>query len=270
MQVHPQMVAGAVVLALVAVLSILSPWITSIDPTAIDPVVRLEPPGSDWWFGTDALGRDVFSRVIWGGRISLLVGFSVALIASGVGLLLGLVAGYFRWVDAVVMRITDGLMAVPGVLLAMALMALWQASVLNVIIAIAIPEIPRVVRLVRGVVLSLRERPYVDAAKTLGARDSKIMLRHIVPNAAGPLIVQGSFICASAILVEAYLSFLGVGTPTDIPSWGNMIADGRELVGLAFWPIGFAGAFLAVTVLAVNLVGDGLRDFLDPHFSSRI
>lgn len=262
------MVFGAIILAVAMVLAIMSPWIAPHDPTAIDPAVRLEPPGSAWWFGTDSLGRDVFSRVIWGGRISLLVGFSVALLASGVGLALGLVAGYFRWIDAVVMSVTDGLMAIPGVLLAMALMALWRASVISVIIAIAVPEIPRVVRLVRGVVLSLRERPYVDAARTLGAHDGKIILRHIVPNVAGPLIVQGSFICASAILVEAYLSFLGVGTPTEIPSWGNMMAEGRDVISLAFWPIGFAGAFLAITVLAVNLVGDALRDILDPHLSS--
>ncbi|MGI9336657.1 MAG: ABC transporter permease, partial [Gammaproteobacteria bacterium] len=228
------------------------------------------PPSGDYWFGADFLGRDVYARTIYGGRISLAVGLAVAVISTVIGLVIGLVAGYVRWVDAVVMRIMDGLMAIPGVLLAIALISLAGASVLNVIIAISIPEIPRVVRLVRSVVLTIREQPYVEAAVSVGSRLPKILFKHILPNTIAPLIVQATYVCASAVVIEAILSFLGAGTPPEIPSWGNIMAEGRTYFQIAPWMIFFPGIFLAATVLAVNVLGDGLRDSLDPRIARRM
>jgi peptide/nickel transport system permease protein len=213
--------------------------------------------------GTDSLGRDVYSRVIYGARVSLIVGATVAVLSSVAGLVIGMLAGYLRWLDGVVMRVMDGLMAIPAILLALALMALMKASVRNVIIALVIPEIPRVIRVVRASVLSLREHTMVEGARALGARTPRILLRYMLPALVAPLIVQATYICASAILFEAYLSFLGAGTPPHIPSWGNIMAEGKTYVQLAFWIILFPGLFLALTVLAVNLVGDGLRETLD-------
>ncbi|HEV8440797.1 MAG TPA: ABC transporter permease [Methylomirabilota bacterium] len=259
---HPTLVAGAICLVVIAISAFGAHLWGTTDPQALRPVIRLHAPSAEQWFGTDQYGRDIYSRTLYGGRISLLVGATVGLASLLFGVTIGLVGGYYRRLDAVVMRVMDGLMAIPAILLALALMALMRASVQNVILALTVPEIPRVVRLVRASVLSLREQTMVEGARALGARTPRILLRYILPALVAPLIVQGTYICASAILFEAYLSFLGAGTPPIIPSWGNIMAEGRAYVQRAFWIILFPGAFLAMTVLAVNLVGDGLRDLL--------
>jgi peptide/nickel transport system permease protein len=262
-------IAGALILLTLLAIAVLAPWLAG-DPLQFEPINRLKRPGEQFWFGTDQFGRDVYSRVIHGTRISLIVGFSVAVLATAVGLLLGVLCGYYRRVDAIVMRIMDGMMAIPAILLAIALITLMKASLLIVIVAITIPEIPRVVRLVRSVVLSVRARPYIEAAIASGTRNGKIMVRHILPNTVAPLIVQATYVCASAILTEAGLSFLGAGTPPEIPSWGNIISLGRTYFQIAPWIIFFPGVLLAITVLAINLVGDGLRDTLDPRIARRM
>jgi peptide/nickel transport system permease protein len=262
-------VVGALILLMLLGIAVLAPWLAG-DPLQFEPINRLKRPGEQFWFGTDQFGRDVYSRVVYGTRISLIVGFSVAVLATAIGLLLGVLCGYYRRVDAIVMRIMDGMMAIPAILLAIALITLMKASLLIVIIAITIPEIPRVVRLVRSVVLSVRARPYIEAAIASGTRNGKIMVRHILPNTVAPLIVQATYVCASAILTEAGLSFLGAGTPPEIPSWGNIIYDGRTFFQIAPWIIFFPGVLLAITVLAINLVGDGLRDTLDPRIARRM
>jgi len=267
---HPLLVLGGVLLAIIALVALAAPWIAPHDPIDMNVLQRLKAPSAGHPFGTDAMGRDVFSRVLWGGRVSLLVGISVALLATGIGVVIGMVAGFSRLADALIMRVMDGMMAIPGILLAIAMMALLRASVETVVIAIAVPEIPRVVRLVRSLVLVIREQPYVQAAVAIGTRFHWILLRHVLPNAVTPLIVQGTFICASAVLFEAYLSFLGAGTPPEIPSWGNMMAEGRAVVQLAFNIILFPGVFLGLTVLSINLLGDGLRDMLDPKIARRL
>ena len=228
---------------------------------------RLKPPGDAGFFGTDQLGRDVFSRVLSGARVSLIVGLAVAVISVSVGLLLGLVAGYVRAADAVIMRVMDGLMSIPAILLAIAMISLSGATLTTVIAAIVIPEIPRVVRLVRSVVLTVREEPYVEAAIAAGTRVPRIMAQHVLPNTIAPLIVQATYICGSAMLTEAILGFLGAGIPPEIPSWGNIMSEGRTFFQLTPWIIFFPGIALAVTVLAVNVVGDGLRDTLDPRIA---
>ena len=266
---HPTIVIGAILLLLVVLAAFLAPYVTR-DPILLEPINRLKPPSAEFWMGTDSLGRDVFARTVHGARISLLVGLTVAIISVFSGLVIGLLAGYFNRVDAVVMRVMDGVMAIPAILLAIALVALLGASVKVVIIAIAIPEIPRVTRLVRSVVLSVRDLPYVEAARSNGTRVAKLLRRHILPSTVAPLIVQGTFICASAILTEAGLSFLGAGTPPEIPTWGNMIASSRLYLQIAPWTIFAPGICLALVVLAVNLLGDGLRDRLDPRISRRM
>lgn len=262
---RPIILAGLILVVCMVVLAVASPLFATHDPIRLNPTERLEPPSAEHWFGTDHLGRDVYSRVIYGARISLFVGFSVALLSTVLGLAIGLVTGFMRKVDAVVMRIMDGLMSIPAILLAIALISLGQSSVQNVIIAITIPEVPRVVRLVRSVVLTLREQLFVEAAISVGASLPRILVLHIMPNTVAPLIVQATYVCASAIIIEAILSFLGAGTPPDIPSWGNIMAEGRTYVMIAFWILLFPGVFLTLVVLGVNLLGDGLRDTLDPR-----
>jgi len=266
---HPTIVVGAALLALIALAAMLAPLIAR-DPIAFEPINRLRGPSATFWLGTDSLGRDVYARMVYGARISLLVGLSVALISIIVGSVVGLLAGYFQRVDAVVMRLMDGIMAVPAILLAIALVSLLGASVKVVIIAITIPEIPRVTRLVRAVVLSVRDLPFVEAARSNGTRIGKLLRRHILPSTVAPLIVQATYICASAILTEAGLSFLGAGTPPEFPTWGNMIASSRLYLQIAPWTIFAPGICLALVVLAVNLLGDGLRDRLDPRISRRM
>ena len=275
---------GGVALALLIAVALAAPWLGTVDPTLFDAASRDLRPGESgeittldgeqikhtFLMGSDSFGRDIYSRVIYGTRISLLVGISSALVALTFGILLGLSAGYLRRLDGPLMRVMDGVMAIPAILLAIALVALWKASLLTVVVAIAIPEIPRVTRLVRSLVLTIREEPYVEAAVALGTSTPRIMFGHILPNTIAPLLVQGTFICASAILVEAILSFLGVGLPTDIPTWGNIMAEGR--VQFIAYPhnVFFPGIFLAMTVLAVNIFGDGLRDTLDPRMARRL
>jgi len=267
---HPTALIGGAILVVMVAMAIFAPWLHTIDPQQVFPIKRLRPPSATSWFGTDMLGRDVYSRVIYGARVSLVVGLAVALLSTLLGLAIGLVTGYLRRLDAVVMRIMDGLMSIPSVLLAIALMALTKASMGNVIVAITIAEVPRVVRLVRSLVLTLREQPYVEAAIASGTTLAFILVRHILPNIVAPLLVQGTYVCGSAMITEAILSFIGAGTPPNIPSWGNIMAEGRCLVQIASYLIIFPGIFLSLTVLAVNLLGDGMRDALDPRLARRM
>ena len=267
---NPTIAFGGVLLGILIVMAVFAPLIATSDPFKIAPVNRLRPPSERWWFGTDQFGRDVFSRTIYGARVSLIVGLSVAAFSSILGLALGLACGYFRKVDALVMRVMDGLMAIPSILLAIALITLSRPGLGIVIVAIVIPEVPRIVRVVRAVVLSIRAQPYIESAIAGGTKNWKLLTRHILPNTLAPLIVQSTYVCASAMLVEAGLSFLGAGVPPEVPSWGNIIAQGRTFFQIAPWTIMIPGAFLAVTVLAVNLLGDGLRDRLDPRLARRL
>jgi peptide/nickel transport system permease protein len=266
---NPTIFVGSVLLGVLVVLAIIAPWITG-DPLRIAPINRLRPPSERWWFGTDQFGRDVFTRTIHGARISLIVGLTVAMISSVVGLAVGLICGYFKRIDAVVMRVMDGVMAIPSILLAIALITLTRPGLGIVIVAIVIPEVPRIVRVVRSVVLTIRAQPYIESAIAGGTRATKLLFRHILPNTLAPLIVQATYVCASAMLIEAGLSFLGAGVPPETPSWGNIIAQGRTFFQIAPWTILIPGVFLAITVLAVNLLGDGLRDRLDPRLARRM
>ncbi len=267
---HPAIAIGGALVATMLLIALLAPWLGTVDPTTVAPARRIREPSAAFWFGTDMLGRDIYSRVLYGARVSLGVGFFVALLASLAGLAIGLVSGFLRWADGFVMRVMDGVMSIPPILLAIALMALTRGSVGNVITAITIAEIPRVSRLVRSVVLSLREQPYVDAAVAAGTRTITILLRHILPNTVAPMTVQATYVCASAMIVEAILSFIGAGTPPTIPSWGNIMAEGRALWQVKPYIVFFPAIFLSVTVLAVNLLGDGLRDALDPRMKKRL
>ncbi len=275
---------GGVVMLVLVLVALAAPWLGTVDPSLFDPVSRDLLPGKTgeittldgellqhrFIMGSDSFGRDIYSRVIFGTRVSLIVGVATALVALAFGIALGLMSGFLRWLDGPLMRVMDGLMAIPAILIAIALVAMWRGSLLTVVVAIAIPEIPRVTRLVRSLVLTIREEPYVEAAISLGTSTPMIMWRHILTNTLAPLIVQGTFICASGILVEAILSFLGVGLPPDIPTWGNVMAEGRAQFNEYPHNIFFPGIFLAVTVLAVNILGDGLRDTLDPKMAKRV
>jgi peptide/nickel transport system permease protein len=281
---NPSVVIGATIVAFLALMGLLAPMLGTISPSEINPVFRNKKPGAERTiraddgkemqfvhrFGTDSLGRDVYSRVVYGARVSLIIGVTVAAISVAVGLAIGLVAGYIRWLDGIVMRFMDGLMAIPAILLAMGVVSLSRAGVVAVVIAIVIPEIPRVVRLVRSIVLSIREEPYVEAAITVGTPTPTLLVRHVLPNTLAPLIVQGTFICGSAILIEAVLSFLGIGIPPETPTWGNIMAEGRSLFRIFPHNIFYPGVFLAFAVLAINMLGDGLRDTLDPRFAKRV
>jgi peptide/nickel transport system permease protein len=280
----PTVVVGIAILCLVALAGICAPLLTPLDPAAINPAARNKTPGAvetvraddgtkselRHWMGTDSLGRDVYARAVYGARASLAVGALVALVSVAIGLVIGLVAGYVRWLDGPVMRLMDGLMAIPAILLAIAVVSLSSAGLAAVIVAIVVPEVPRVVRLVRSVVLSVREEPYVEAAIAAGTRTVPLVIRHILPNTLPPLIVQATYIAASAILIEAILSFLGVGIPPETPTWGNIMAEGRTLFRVYPHTILYPGILLALTILSVNLLGDGLRDTLDPRMRGRL
>ena len=267
---HPTIAIGGGLLIAMALMAVLAPYLGTTDPQALAPARRLHWPSAQDWFGTDMLGRDVWSRTIFGARVSLTVGIGVAAASCAVGLAIGLVAGFSRWADAILMRIMDGLMSIPPVLIAIALMALTRASLGNVILAITIGAAPQVTRLVRSVVLGLREQPFVEAAIASGTGFLPILYRHILPNTIAPVLVQGTFIAASAMITEAALSFIGAGTPPNIPSWGNIMAEGRSLFQVAYYIILFPGLCLSLAVLSINLVGDGLRDALDPRLARRM
>ncbi len=265
----PIIAAATICLTLIVLVSIVAPLIAPHDPVQLAPSLRLKPASAQFLLGTDAYGRDLLSRVIYGGRISLLIGIGCAILSIVIGLAIGLVSGFFKLVDSVLMRVMDGLMAMPSILLAIAVVSLSGASIWTVMVAITIPEIPRVARLVRSVVLSAREEPYVEAAISVGSSLPKIMWRHLMPNTIAPLIVQGTYVCASAILSEAYLSFLGLGIPPTTPTWGSVISEGRNVVQLAFWVVLYPSLFLGATVLFINLIGDAARDALDPRMKQR-
>jgi peptide/nickel transport system permease protein len=266
---NPLCVPAAILLVAIAAISLFAPLIVQHDPTELAPAFRLQPPSESFLLGTDAYGRDLLSRIVYGGRISLAIGLGAATIGVAAGLTLGLSAGYFSRIDAVIMRVMDGVMAIPNILLAIAIAALWGGNLVAVLIAITIPEIPRVTRLVRSVVLSAREEPYVEAAVALGTSSVSILWRHLMPNAFGPLIVQGTYICASAILLESILSFLGAGINPETPTWGNIMADGRLYFqihpSMILWP----ALLLSLTILAINILGDIARDMLDPRMARR-
>ena len=266
---HPSIMIGGVLLLFMAVVAVFGPFFVG-DPVAINPLTRLKSPSTEIWFGTDYLGRDVFARVVYGARISLVVGLAVAAVAIFIGLVVGLVAGYVRALDAVIMRVMDGLMAIPAILLAIALISLSGATLATVIIAIVIPEIPRAVRIVRSVVLTVREEPYVEAAIAAGTKLPLILVRHILPNTIAPMIVQATYVCGSAMLTESILGFLGAGIPPEIPSWGNIMSEGRTYFQISPWIIFYPGIALALTVLSVNILGDGLRDTLDPRIARKM
>jgi len=265
----PIIAAATVCLVLVVASAVLAPLLSPHDPLLLAPAQRLKPASAQFLLGTDGYGRDLLSRILYGGRISLLIGVGAAVLSISVGLAIGLMSGFFKWLDAIIMRVMDGLMAIPSILLAIAVVSLSGASLMTVLIAITIPEIPRVARLVRSVVLSAREEPYVEAAISLGSSLPKIMLRHLMPNTIAPLIVQGTYVCESAILTEAILSFLGAGISPENPTWGNIMAEGRAYFqikpSLIFWP----GLMLSIAILSVNLIGDAARDALDPRMKQR-
>jgi len=274
---------GGAVLTVIVLASVCAPWLGVVDPTLINAVNRDLLPGTSgmvrlpagerveriFWMGADSYGRDIYSRVLYGGRVTLVVGSTVALLSMGFGVAIGITTGYVRRLDRVLMRLMDGVMAIPGILLAIALVAIWHASLGTVVLAITLTEIPRVVRLVRSLVLAIREEPYIEAAIAVGTPTVKILYRHILPNTIAPLIVQGTYICAFAMLVEASLSFLGVGLPAELPTWGSIMAEGRLQFIQYPHSVLFPGVVLACTVLAINLLGDGLRDTLDPRLIKR-
>lgn len=265
----PLVTIAAIIIVLIVMSAIFAAWVSPHDPVRLTPSERLKPPSGTYWLGTDAFGRDLFSRILYGGQISLVVGVCAAIAAVILGLMVGLLAGYIRWLDSVLMRMVDGLMAIPSILLAIAIVSLWGASLWTVLVAITIPEVPRVVRLVRSLVLSAREEPYVEAAIAAGTPTWLIMRRHLMPNTVAPLIIQGTYICASAILTEAILSFLGAGINPETPSWGNIMAEGRIYFQINPGIVLLPGLIVSVAILSINLLGDAVRDALDPRMAKR-
>ena len=266
---NPAVLVSLAFIAIISLLGALAPVIATTEPDFVNPVVRLQGPSADYWFGTDDLGRDVFSRAIHGARISLLVGVTVMIGATVLGSVIGLVAGYYERIDTVLMRVMDGLEAFPSILLAIAIMATFGSATRNVIFALSVVFAPNIARLVRSTTLMNREQPYVESARAIGLGDFAILGRYIFMNSLSPLIVQATFVIAFGILAEASLSFLGAGVPPDTPTWGSMVSSGQPRLQQAWWISVFPGTFLFVTVLAFNLIGDGLRDALDPRSRKR-
>jgi peptide/nickel transport system permease protein len=266
---NPVTIAAAVILAIIALAAIFAPLLTSHDPTFLDPGVRLIGPSSDFIFGTDDRGRDIFARVIYGGRVSLIIGLSVTAAAALMGSLLVLLSGYYPRLDTPIMRAMDGLMAFPSILLAIAIMASLGPSAINVFIALAVVYTPTVARLVRSTTLVTKQQAYVESARSIGMSDRAILFKYIFPNGISPLIVQCTFVVAYAIISEASLSFLGAGVDPETPTWGNMLRDGQRVLQRAWWLAVFPGVALVATVLSLNLLGDGLRDALDPRARKR-
>ena len=264
------MAIGLFIVFLAILCAIFANVLFTSDPSLPDPFVRFTAPGSDYWFGTDNIGRDIFSRTIFGARISLIVAGSVAAIAISVGAVVGMLAGYYPRVDMIVMRFMDGLMSIPSIVLAIALMALLGGSVQSVIIALSVTEAPVATRVVRSAVLGIREQTYIEASRSIGANPPRIIFRHILPNIVAPLIVHATVVASAAVLLEAYLSFLGAGPPEEVPSWGNIMAGAQNFLTRAIWIIIFPGIFLTATVLGISLAGDGLRDILDPKLKRRL
>lgn len=267
---RPTLWLGGFIVAALAFIAAFAPWLGTDDPNHIAVVLRMRFPSAEHWFGTDSLGRDLYSRVLYGTRVSLLVGLAVSALSTGLGVIIGLISGLNRVVDMIAMRIVDGLMAIPPILLAIALVALTGANVQNVIIALTVGETPRVVRLMRSVVLSAREEPYVEGAVTSGTRALTILWRHILPNTMSPILVQATYIFASAMIAEAALSFIGAGIPSEVPSWGNIMSEARALWQIRPYIVFIPAAFLSVAVLGVNMIGDGLRDALDPRLVKKL
>lgn len=266
LRTHPVLGFSLVVLAVFSAVAVAAPWLT-VDPATLNPIARLKPPSDAHFFGSDQVGRSVLARTVWGARVSLGIGVMVALVTTVLGVAIGVAAGYFRALDTLVMRSMDAVMAVPAILLAIALVAIVGASPMVLVAAISVPEIPRMARMVRASVLVMRGQPFVEAAITCGARVRTVLWRHILPGAAGPILVQATYVFASAMILEAILSFLGAGTPPDVPSWGNMMAEGRQFLQIAPWILAFPAVCLSVVVLSVNLMGDALRDMLDPSLA---
>ena len=262
---RPTLAAGIAILVAITILAVLAPWVAPYSPAKLSIANRLKPPSAAHWFGTDEFGRDVFSRAIFAGRVSLLVGFAVVIVSSLIGVTLGLVAGFFKRLDTPVARLIDAMMAFPEILLAISLVAALGPSLANVILALSIVYAPRLARIVRASTLVIRELPYVEAARALGVSTPRILVSHVLRNLISPVLVQGSFIFASAMLAEAALSFLGVGVNPEIPTWGNMINAGRDYVGTADWLMVFPGVAIVLAVLSLQMIGDGLRDLLDPR-----
>jgi peptide/nickel transport system permease protein len=262
--------AGAAILLIVTLLALFAPWITPYGPMAMKISDRMQSPGLAHWFGTDELGRDVFSRVVFGARYSLMIGAAVVLISVTGGVLLGLTAGFFRRLDGPIMRVVDAMMSFPDILLAIALVAVLGASMTNVILALAIVYTPRVARVVRASTLVVRELLFIEAARALGVSTWRILFIHILNNIASPILVQATFIFAYAVLAEAGLSFLGVGVPPELPTWGTMIASGQQFAHQAIWLVVFPGVAIVLSALSLQMVGDGFRDLLDPKLRKAI
>jgi peptide/nickel transport system permease protein len=267
---RPTLWLGCVLLAVLTLVAIFAPMLGTVEPNRISVTARMRFPSATYWFGTDSLGRDVYSRVLYGARVSLIVGLAVSLLSTGLGVVIGLLSGLHRAIDMIVMRVVDGMMAIPPVLLAIALVALAGANIRNVMIALTISETPRVVRLMRSVVLSAREEPYVEGAVTSGTRPFTILYRHILPNTISPILVQATYIFASAMIAEAALSFIGAGIPPEVPSWGNIMSEARSVWQIRPYIVFIPAAFLSIAVLSVNMIGDGLRDALDPRLMKRL
>ena len=271
MRRKPLGAAGALIVIVMILMAVFANLLTSYDPTANSFAEMHAAPSAEHWLGTDQFGRDLLSRIIHGARTALFVGFVSAFVGASLGLVLGVGSAYFGGrIDLIFQRVMDVFMAFPLIIMALAVVSIFGTGTQNVIIAITIPEVPRVVRLVRAVVLTIREQPYVEAAVSVGTKLPKILWKHILPNTMAPLIVQATYVCASAIVIESILSFLGAGTPPEVPSWGNIMAEGRDYFQIAPWMIFFPGLLLAITVLAVNILGDGLRDSLDPRIARRM